>query len=119
MWAKLIPKFLIPLIARYLTSNSEQITSSVTTLSDFIETEKINIINLLKIDCEGEEINVLSGVQKTHWRKIESIVMEINDINHNLKMAKNILLKNGFQKIKLIKEKGFEKTNLINLYATK
>ena len=118
-WSKLIPNFFIPFIARYLQSNQQKISSQVITLSDFIKKEKIQKIQLLKIDCEGEEINVLSGVQKTHWRKIESIVMEINDINHNLKMAKNILSKNGFQKIKLIKEKGFEKTNLINLYATK
>lgn len=118
-WSKLIPKVFIPFIAKYLQANQQKISSQVITLSDFVEKEKIQKIKLLKIDCEGEEINVLYGIQKNHWEKIESIVMEINDINHNLKMAKSILSKNGFQKIKLVKEKGFEKTKLINLYATK
>ena len=118
-WAKLIPKFLIPLIAKYLTSNSKQITSSVTTLSDFIETEKINIINLLKIDCEGEEINVLLGLKNKHWELIQAIVMEVNDIENNIKKAQKLLMDKGFKDIKLEKEKGFEKTKLVNIYARK
>ena len=83
-WSKLIPKVFIPFIAKYLQANQQKISSQVITLSDFVEKEKIQKIKLLKIDCEGEEINVLYGIQKNHWEKIESIVMEINDINHNL-----------------------------------
>ncbi len=118
-WAKLIPKFITPLIAKYLTSNSKQIKSSVITLSEFIDKEQIKIINLLKIDCEGEEVNVLLGIKDNHWSLIKSIVMEVNDVEENIKKAKNILKIKGFQNIRLEKEKGFEKTKLVNIYAQK
>ena len=118
-WAKLIPTFLTPLIAKYLTSNSQQIKSPVITLSELIETEKIHVINLLKIDCEGEEINVLLGLKNEHWDMIQAIVMEVNDVENNIQKAKKLLAEKGFQDIKLEKEKGFEKTKLINIYAQK
>ena len=118
-WAKLMPKFMTPLVAKYLTSNSKKVKSKVITLSSFIEKNKITNIHLLKIDCEGEEINVLKGIKNIHWKLIHAIVMEVNDVENNVVLAKKILSKNGFKNIKLEKEKGFEKTKLINLYAKK
>jgi len=118
-WAKFIPNFITPLIAKYLTANSKKIKSPVITLSTFIKNEKINKINLLKIDCEGEEINVLTGIKNEHWLLIKSIIMEVNDINNNMEKAKSILKKQGFNTIKVEKEKGFEKTKLTNIYASK
>ena len=118
-WAKIIPNFLIPIIIKYLKSNKKEIKSQVITLSHFIEEKKISIIDLLKIDCEGEEINVLHGIKEKHWKLINTIIMEVNDIKNNLNTAKNILTKNGFNNIKMEKEKGFENTQLINIYASK
>ena len=118
-WMKWIPKFMSPIIAKYLQANSKTVKSKVITLSQFIDNEKIDRIDLIKIDCEGEEINVLRGIKDHHWVLINAIVMEINDIDNNVQFAKNILLKHGFKKIKMEKEKGFEKTKLINIYANK
>ena len=118
-WARLIPKFMVPLIAKYLQSNKKKITSKVISLSDFIQNQEIKIINLLKIDCEGEEINVLRGIERKHWPLIKAVVMEVNDIENNIEISKKILSSNGFTHIKLEKEKGFEKTKLTNIYATK
>ena len=118
-WAKFIPKFITPLIVKYLTLGSKKIQSPVITLSHFIEEKKIDCIKLLKIDCEGEEINVLHGIQSAHWELINAIIMEVNDINNNTQAAKEILSKNGFKNIKMEKEKGFEKTKLINICAKK
>ena len=108
-----------PLIAKNLTYKKKAIKSKVITLSEFIQQKDIKKIKLLKIDCEGEEINVLSGIKPIDLSKIDNIVMEINDINNSIKKAKNILLKNGFVSIRLEKESGFEKTKLTNLYASK
>ena len=118
-WAKLIPKFITPLIVKYLTLGSKKIQSPVITLSQFIEEKKIDCIHLIKIDCEGEEINVLRGIKNKHWELIKSIIMEVNDISNNIEVAKEILSKNGFKSIKMEKEKGFEKTKLINICAKK
>ena len=118
-WAKLIPNFFIPLIAKYLKANQQQVQSQVITLSNFIEMKEIKKIDLLKIDCEGEELNVLQGIKKNHWKKIKSVVMEVYEIDNSFELAKNILSTNGFKNIKSEKERGFEKTQLINIFATK
>tara|TARA_Y100001968_G_scaffold332056_1_gene388826 strand:- start:284 stop:1084 length:801 start_codon:yes stop_codon:yes gene_type:complete len=118
-WTKLIPKFITPLIAKYLTANSQKVNSKVITLSEFIEKEKLQKIDLLKIDCEGEEVNVLRGIHEKHWQLIEVVIMEVNDIENNLAAAKNILSQHGFKNIRLEKEKGFENTKLTNICAKK
>ena len=118
-WAKLIPPFFAPLIARYLKANQKKVKSKVITLSDFIEETQIKKINLLKIDCEGHEVNVLKGIKDDHWPLIKIIIMEVNDINNHFEISKTILLKHGFTNIQTEKEKGFEKTTLINIYATR
>ena len=118
-WAKLIPNIITPLIAKYLKANKKQISSNVISLSEFIINQNIKIINLLKIDCEGEEVNVLRGIESKHWPLIKSVVMEVNDIENNIEISKKILSSNGFTDIKLEKEKGFENTKLTNIYATK
>ena len=116
-WAKLIPRFFAPLIAKYLKANKKKVKSKVTTLSDFIEKKEIKKISLLKIDCEGHELNVLRGIKDEHWPLIKVIVMEVNDLDNNFEIVKKILLKHNFNHIQSEKEKGFEKTTLINIYA--
>ena len=99
-----ISKFLTPLIVKYLTLGGKKIESPVITLSQFIE-EKIDCIHLIKIDCEGEEINVLRGIKNEHWELINSVIMEVNDISNNIEVAKEILSKNGFKNIKTEKKR--------------
>ena len=59
------------------------------------------------------------GLKKPHWDIIQAIVMEVNDVDNNIKKAKKLLTEKGFKHVKLEKEKGFEKTKLINIYAQK
>jgi len=118
-WAKLIPSFFIPLIAKRLLKNSQKINCDIITLSHFIKEENIKKINLLKIDCEGLEWNVLMGIQESDWKKIESIVMEIHNIENRLKNTIELLKKYGFNNINTEKEKALNETKLINLYATR
>jgi FkbM family methyltransferase len=118
-WAKFIPKFTTPLIAKYLTHNSQKIKSHVITLSSFISKYNINQIDLLKIDCEGEELNVLLGIKQSDWPLIKSIIMEVNDVDSSIEKTKLLLSKNGFTKITIEKEKGFEETKLVNIYASR
>ena len=118
-WAKFIPPFFAPLIAKYLKLNQKKVKSHVITISDFIEKNHIKKIDLLKIDCEGHEVKVLKGIKNNHWVLIKRIIMEVNDINNDFEIVKSILSKNGFRDIQSEKEKGFEKTSLMNIYATR
>ena len=119
-WAKFIPQFITPLIAKYPTSNSQIITNNVITLNNFIKDYKnLEQINLLKIDCEGEEINVLHGINDSNWKIINNVIVEVNDVENNLEKAKTILLNNGLKMFQIQKEKGFEKTKLTNIYIAR
>ncbi len=41
-------------------------------------------IGLLKIDTEGSEMQVLSGIDDAHWPRIAQIVIEIHDASGRL-----------------------------------
>ena len=118
-WINLIPFFLVPLIAKFLRFNSVTIKRPVIRLADFIKENNISNIKLLKIDCEGEEINVLKGLNEENFKTIDQIIMEVFDINNNINVAIEILKKNKFRKIKVEEEKGFEESNLVNIIASK
>jgi FkbM family methyltransferase len=48
------------------------------TLSEAIHENNVEHIDLLKIDVEGNEFEVLKGVQEQDWPKIEQVVAEIH-----------------------------------------
>ena len=45
-------------------------------LSDVIREQRIERIDLLKIDAENAETGVLAGIDDEHWRLIRQISME-------------------------------------------
>jgi hypothetical protein len=46
-----------------------------------IRTLKIQRIDLLKIDVEGAEMDVLTGIEEEHWPAIQMISMEVAPAN--------------------------------------
>ena len=118
-WSKLIPGFLIPAIAWYLKKGERKIKCKVCTLSEVIESKNINNINLLKMDCEGHEWEVIKGINDNHWPIIQSIVMEVHDIDERVLKVENLLSDKGFNNIIKDKEKALEETDLVNIYATR
>jgi|JI102314A2RNA_FD_contig_31_7910157_length_1259_multi_3_in_0_out_0_2 FkbM family methyltransferase len=110
--------------------------------SNIIEEHKIKKINLLKIDVEGNEIEVLAGISDNDWEKIEQIVMELHQFaigKEGLERIETLLASKGFKSImednaECLKKAlssyfGFSKESLTNisfgehsiysLYATK
>ena len=79
--AKLVPKRLMRyLILRKLKSlyKPVRVTCPLETLSDMIETQHIDHIDLLKLDAENAERQVLAGINDNDWKKIKQIAMEIH-----------------------------------------
>jgi FkbM family methyltransferase len=58
-------------------------------------------IDLLKIDVEGDELNVLLGLEP-YWPIVKQIVMEVHDVDNRLENVKNTLTSNGFSCISCI-----------------
>ena len=83
---------------------------SVVSLSKIIQENKINKIDILKIDTEGFEFNVLRGVNKTDYDKINYIYFEhhydlmINK-GYTFSEINSFLVKNNFKKIFKVKMK--------------
>lgn len=96
---------------------SEEVSGEVKTLSSVINELDIRSIDLLKIDVEGEEYNVLLGINQNQWSKIKQIVVEVHDIDGRLDRIQKLLTTYGF-------DITVEKNNLLpatlknfNLYA--
>ncbi len=118
-WAKYIPASLSKYIAGYLRSGKKSVHCRLMPISDIIDEYKVPKIDLLKIDCEGAELEALQGIRDEHWPIVHKVVLEVHDMDNRVQVIKDILTKHGFENIVTEKEKGLEKTDLYNLYAVR
>jgi FkbM family methyltransferase len=65
------------LVDTFFAQSSRQICQ-LKTLSEAMRENNVEHINLLKIDVEGNELQVLKGIQEQDWSKIEQIVAEVH-----------------------------------------
>ena len=88
-------------------------------VSDIIRENRIERIDLLKIDAEKSELDILKGIADGDWPKISQIVMEIHDrTGEAVKRIEELLGKKGFRCV-VEHEKLLEHSGLSNLYATR
>ena len=50
------------------------------------------------MDCEGQEWDVLMGINDEHWPLINSIVMEVHDVDGRANEVKSLLTQKDLQK---------------------
>ena len=115
-WARYIPKFMYPYIVWRLKKNPQEMKCQLKTLSESIRLCKIKKIDLLKIDCEGNELKVINGIQNEDWDIIKQLIIEVHDIGNRLDYIQN-LLKDKNYNVQIVKEPSLENTALYNLYA--
>ena len=115
-WAKLIPVPFYSVISYWMRRNPKYIKCKLKTLSYVIEKKTIHKIDLLKIDCEGNELKVLEGIDDKDWPIIKQIVLETHNINDRLNKIINKLERYGFT-LKVVKEQSLKETELFNIYA--
>ena len=116
-WTKLIPRFLYPIIVKRLKNNPIKIDCEVKTLSYIIKNQGLEKIDLLKIDCEGNELKVLEGIQDNDWKIIKQLIIEVHNINDRLNTIINILKKQNYN-VEIEKEDSMKNTRLFNVIAT-
>ena len=118
-YARLVPRFLSGWLARHLRSGAETLECEVRTVSSVIREYDIERIDLLKVDCEGAELDVLLGIEETHWPRIQKAIIEVHDVDGRLEDIRRIFESRGFSQLSVEKEVGFEETAMHNLYATR
>jgi FkbM family methyltransferase len=79
-----------------LFSKIETFECKVKRLSSVIEEEKIERINLLKIDVEGAELEVFEGISQEHWPMIQQISLEPDHYQKHEPMIRELLESKGF-----------------------
>ncbi|MEH2468009.1 non-ribosomal peptide synthetase [Nostoc sp.] len=95
---------------------SEQFTCQLKTISQIIEENQIERIDLLKIDVEKSERDVLAGIQERDWLKIQQIIVEVHNINGRLTEITELLKFHGYD-LTIVQDKLLEATPLYNIYA--
>ncbi|HEX2268635.1 MAG TPA: FkbM family methyltransferase, partial [Pyrinomonadaceae bacterium] len=82
------------LLDEYL--RGETYSCPVKTLSDVIREHDVERIDLLKIDVEGSEFDVLSGIEEEDWPRIKQIAIEVHS-RSILKRITSLLEAHGFR----------------------
>ena len=117
-WAKFVPKIMYPYLLRKIRNKSKVINCQLRPLSYFIDKYNLDKIDLLKIDCEGNELKVLEGINKDHWKIINQIIVEVHNLEGRLDYVKAMLEVKGFE-YNIEKEVSLKETNLCNIFARK
>ena len=58
---------------------AEIVEARVRRLADVLREERVERVDLLKIDVQRAELDVLRGIDDEAWRRIEQVVMEVHD----------------------------------------
>lgn len=108
---KYLPRFVnsgilfgLNFVFRNTVGKATPVECKLTTLSKIINDQKIEKIDLLKIDVEKAEMDVLTGISESDWAKINAIVLEVHDIAGREDEIKKLLTRHGFDRILVDKE---------------
>jgi FkbH-like protein/FkbM family methyltransferase len=88
-------------------------------VSDIIRENRIERIHLLKIDAEKSELDIIKGIEDSHWPLIDQMVIEIHDRTRAaVDLIERLLQEKGFNCV-IEQEKTLERSGLFNLYASR
>jgi FkbH-like protein/FkbM family methyltransferase len=88
-------------------------------VSDIIRDNRLQWIDLLKIDAEKCELEILRGIEDAHWPLIGQIVIEVHDATGAaVEEVKTILSRHGFR-CAVEEEQFLTGSGLFNVYATR
>src|SRR5262249_17035226 len=94
----------------------EEVECRLERLSEIIAEQKIERIDLLKLDVEKREWDVLQEIDPGDWPKIREVVVEVHDLDGRLERMQQLLAEQGFV-VEVEQEVGLVGTNIYSLYA--
>ncbi|MEM9821800.1 MAG: amino acid adenylation domain-containing protein, partial [Bacteroidota bacterium] len=100
------------------TMNYEEYECQLLSLSEVVEENNIQQIDLLKVDVERSELDVLMGIKPEHWPLIKQIVIEVHDDGNSLDKVKEFLDTYGYSYL-VEQEDLLVGTHLYNIYAVR
>jgi amino acid adenylation domain-containing protein/FkbM family methyltransferase len=94
---------------------NKKFKAELRTLSSVIAQERIDRIDLLKVNVEKSELEVLKGLQPGDWKKIRQLVIEV-DLTENLEPIALLLKQHGYH-VAVEQDVLLKKTDLHYIYA--
>lgn len=85
--------------ARARTAERQELTVPVIRLSDWIRSNTVGRIDLLKVDAERAEEDVLAGIDDEHWPLIVQVVAEVHDLEGRVDRLRGLLRSRGFETV--------------------
>lgn len=86
-------------VGHYDDDNDDRYTTEscpMTTVSNLMALNQVDHIDLLKIDVEGDELEVLKGIEINDFNNIKQIVVEVHDVQGRLSNITSILQAAGY-----------------------
>ena len=97
---------------------SEKYVCRMRTISEIIDENGIEEIDLLKIDVEKGEHAVLKGIKECDWLKVRQLVIEVHDVDNRLEEVIRMLERRGYQ-VSYEQDASLGYTTLYNVYAVR
>lgn len=91
---------------------------AVTTLSHVLREERVERVDLLKIDAEKSEADILAGISPDDWPRIRQLVVEVHDIAGRAAAMTAALEARGYEVV-VETEPAHRATALRQLYAVR
>lgn len=85
--------------ADFDTQNNRSIKVPAISLTQIIEDNKLQHIDLIKVDCEGSEYPILYETPDEYWKKIEKLTIEVHNLDdqkRNVNALKDFLEHKGY-----------------------
>ncbi|MEV7189327.1 FkbM family methyltransferase [Kitasatospora sp. NPDC093102] len=81
------------------TADRQELAVPVIRLSDWIRSNTVGRIHLLKVDAERAEEDVLAGIDDEHWTLINQVVAEVHDLDGRVERLRALLQSRGFETV--------------------
>jgi len=110
-----VPDKFIKNIVQKKLGKRHEIRCKLKTISGIICENKIEKIDLLKIDAEKSELAILKGIQENDWPKIKQMVLEVHAVAE-VEVVIPLLKQKGFE-IEVEQEGQFANSGIYNCFA--
>ncbi len=76
-----------------------RVTAPCISLGRLLEEHEVDVVNFLKVDCEGAEYGMFRSLAPRHWDRIERIALEFHELHrdHHHTELVGMLRRQGFQ----------------------
>lgn len=95
---------------------SRTYTCPLVPLSEVIDAEGVEAIDLLKVDVQKSELEVLLGIEERHWARVRQVVGEVHDLDGKLAAVVGLLERHGFRVV-VEQDSLLEGSVLYNFFA--